>query len=430
MNPLADRLRPASFDDMVGQTHLLGPNGALRRIVGAGFLPNMIFFGPPGTGKTTAANIIAQASEKTLCRLNATTASLSDIRAVTEQSGSLFGSGGVLLYLDEIQYFNKKQQQSLLEFLEDGRVTLIASTTENPYFYIYNALLSRSSVFEFRAVTPEETLPALKRGLALLNRENDGAVTADDSVLYAIAQSGAGDVRRALGLLENAYFATLGSGTHGDAAITRELLGVLMPQAMAVFDRDGDSHYDTLSALQKSIRGSDPDAAVFYLAKLLEGGDLFSACRRLLVIASEDIGAAYPMAAAITQACVTSARELGLPEARIPLANAAVMLATAPKSNASYLAYERAAADIRAGRGQKIPDHLRDAHYEGSEKLGHGQGYQYPHSFPDHYVRQQYLPDDLTDAVYYEYGENKTEQAARAYAEKIGALKKRDGRPV
>ena len=416
MQPLADRLRPESFADMVGQKHLVGEDGALRRILSSGFLPNMIFFGPPGTGKTTAADIIARTSGKTLRRLNATTASLSDIREVTKETGSLFGSGGILLYLDEIQYFNKKQQQSLLEFLEDGRITLIASTTENPYFYVYGALLSRSSVFEFRAVSPADTESALLRGLALLNRENGTEKTFSDGALSSIAASGAGDVRRALGLLENAFHA---AGSDKNAPITTELLRVLSPSSMAVFDRDGDAHYDTLSALQKSIRGSDPDAAVFYLAKLLEGGDLFSACRRLLVIASEDVGQAYPLAAAVTQACVTSARELGLPEARIPLANAAILLATAPKSNSAYVAYEKAAADIQAGKGEKLPEHLRDAHYGGAAKLGHGTEYRYPHSYPNHYTPQQYLPDDLVGTVYYEYADNKTEQAAKAYAEKI-----------
>ena len=418
MPPLADRIRPKTFDDMVGQQHLVGEDGALRRILSSGFLPNMIFFGPPGTGKTTAADIIARASCKNLRRLNATTASLSDIREVTAETGSLFGNTGILLYLDEIQYFNKKQQQSLLEFLEDGRITLIASTTENPYFYVYGALLSRSSVFEFRAVSPGDVEPALIRGLALLNEENGAEKTFGDGVLSAIAASGAGDVRRSLGLLENAYHT---AGPARDAVLSMDLLRTLAPSSMAVFDRDGDAHYDTLSALQKSIRGSDPDAAVFYLAKLLEGGDLFSACRRLLVIASEDVGQAYPLAAAVTQACVTSARELGLPEARIPLANAAVMLATAPKSNSAYVAYEKAAADVHAGKGEKLPEHLRDAHYGGAQKLGHGTDYRYPHSYPNHYVPQQYLPDDLVGTVYYEYADNKTEQAARAYAERIRA---------
>ena len=420
MNPLADRIRPESFEDMVGQRHLLGEGGALRRILDVGFLPNMIFYGPPGTGKTTAANIIARTSGKTLCRLNATTASLSDIRDVIGETRGLFGTEGILLYLDEIQYFNKKQQQSLLEFIEDGRITLIASTTENPSFYIYNALLSRCSVFEFHAVDAKDIKEALKRGLARLNEENETRKQADDAVLGVMAQSGGGDVRRSLGLLENAFYAV---GRDAEAVITADLIKALMPASMAAFDRDGDAHYDTLSAPQKSIRGSDPDAAVFYLAKLLEGGDLFSACRRLLVIASEDVGAAYPMAAAVVQACVTSARELGLPEARIPLANAAILLATAPKSNSAYMAYELAAQDVRAGRGQRIPSHLRDTHYEGAQAMGHGEGYRYPHDYPNHYTAQQYLPDDLAKSVYYTYGDNKTEQAAAAYAERIGAKK-------
>ena len=414
IRPLADRMRPRSFDEMVGQPHLVGENGALRRLSESGFLPNMIFFGPPGTGKTTAANIIAESSGKTLCRLNATTASISDIRDVTQQTSNLFGVGGILLYLDEIQYFNKKQQQSLLEFLEDGRITLIASTTENPYFYVYGAMISRCSVFEFRPVSDADMIPALKRGLRRLNEEYGDSKEADEGFFSALAALGAGDVRRALGALENAFH------VERSAVLTPETLRALAAEsATAVFDRDGDAHYDTLSAFQKSIRGSDPDAAIFYLAKLLEGGDLLSACRRLLVIASEDIGQAYPLAAAVTQSCVAAARELGLPEAKIPLSNATILLATAPKSNSANEAYGRAAADLLAGKGKQVPEHLRDSHYGGAESLGHGTGYRYPHSYPGHWVEQQYLPDDLAGSVYYEYGENRTEQAAKQYAESV-----------
>ena len=412
--PLADRLRPRSFDEMVGQTHLVGKRGTLRQMMDRGFLPNMIFYGPAGTGKTTAANILAAASDKKLYKLNATTASLSDIRDIIAQTGSMFGMGGVLLYLDEIQYFNKKQQQSLLEFMEDGRITLIASTTENPYFYVYGAVLSRSSVFEFKTVEPAQIVPLLRRGLEMLNRENETERTASDAVLRGIAGAGAGDVRRAIGILEACYY-TAGD----DGVITAQIAADASPAGMGAFDRDGDGHYDTLSCFQKSIRGSDPDAAVFYLAKLLEGGDLISACRRLQVIASEDIGLAYPMAASIVQSCVSAARELGLPEARIPLAHATLLLATAPKSNSAICAYDAAAADVNAGKGTQLPDHLRDAHYPGAEKLGRGLSYRYPHDYPDHYVAQQYLPDDLKDKQYYVWGDNKTEMAAKAYAEKI-----------
>ena len=403
--PLADRVRPRDFDEMVGQQQLVGKNGILRRMVESGHITNMIFFGPPGTGKTTAANIIAERSGMTLRRLNATTASLADVKEVIDETSTLLGSGGILLYLDEIQYFNKKQQQSLLEYIEDGRITLIASTTENPYFYVYNAIISRSAVFEFRPVSADDISRAIIRALGLLNGGSERVKLAPDALDY-LSGCGAGDVRRSLGLLENAFYLA----EAGDGIITKELLEGLTPKVLGSFDRSGDVHYDLLSCLQKSIRGSDPDAAVFYLAKLLEGGDLISACRRLQVIASEDIGLAYPMAAVIVKACVDSARELGLPEARIPLANAAVLLATAPKSNTAYNAINRAAADISAGKGQDVPVHLRSPKFT---------GYKYPHDFPNDWVEQQYLPDELKNTRYYEFGTNKTEQAAKAYWDKI-----------
>ncbi|MBQ4590714.1 MAG: replication-associated recombination protein A [Clostridia bacterium] len=404
LQPLADRVRPETFDDIAGQTHLFGPNGILRKMLTRGVIPSMIFFGPPGCGKTTAANVIAKASGKTLYKLNATTASLSDIRDVAKETDSILGIGGVLLYLDEIQYFNKKQQQSLLEYLEDGRITLIASTTENPYYYIYDALLSRCSVFEFKHVSPADIAKRLDDVIVRYYPD----LRLDDGVIDDIAHASGGDVRRALTMLEVAEGAA-----DIDEDGTRRIRSVkeFIPSvAQSGFDRDGDIHYDLLSGLQKSIRGSDPDAAVFYLARLLQGGDLISPCRRLMVIASEDIGAAYPMAAVITRACVESAKELGLPEARIPLANAAVMLATAPKSNSAYNAINAAAADIERGMGAEIPNHLRSPKFK---------GYQYPHDYPNHWVKQQYLPDDLKDRTYYEYAENKTEQAAKAYWDKI-----------
>ena len=397
--PAADRLRPDSFDKIAGQKHLVGEKGIIRKIAESGKLSSMIFYGPPGTGKTTCATILAANSGMELRRLNATTASLSDVKAVAAETEGMFGQNGILLYLDEIQYFNKKQQQSLLEYLEDGRITLIASTTENPYYYIYDALLSRCSVFEFKPVSASDMMPLLHRISAEICP--DGC---DEDALGFIANSAQGDVRRAVTMLDCA-------ASCAEGVVTKELVRQFVPSNMAgAFDRDGDVHYDLLSGLQKSIRGSDPDAAVFYLAKLLEGGDLISPCRRLMVIASEDIGAAYPMAAVICRACVESARELGLPEARIPLANAAVMLATAPKSNSAYLALDAAAADIRAGRGCEVPSHLRSPQFK---------GYKYPHDYPGHYVEQQYLPDDLVGTRYYSFGDNKTEQAAKQYWETI-----------
>lgn len=403
--PLADRLRPKTLDEMVGQKHLVGARGVLRRLLSSGRISNMIFSGPPGTGKTTAANIIAEQSGLALYRLNATTATLADVKQVAANTANVFGAGGVLLYLDEIQYFNRKQQQSLLEYMEDGRITLIASTTENPYMAIYNALLSRSSVFEFKPVEPDECVPALQRGLALLNRENGTEKTAPDDVLLHMAERSSGDVRRALGILENAFFVA-------DGAITDEDADRLAPSFGGIYDRAGDAHYDMLSGLQKSIRGSDPDAAVFYLARILAGGDLLSACRRLQVIASEDVGQAYPLAAVVTRACVESAKDLGLPEAAIPLANATVLLATSPKSNASYVAYHAALEDVNAGLGTLPPVALQSPLFK---------GYVYPHDHENHYVKQQYLPNDLKDRHYFTFGTSKNEQAARAYLEYIRA---------
>ena len=405
--PLADRMRPESLDDIVGQSHLFGPKGTLRAMLMRGRITNMIFSGPPGTGKTTAANIIAKSSGMRMFRLNATTASLADVKKVAEETRTMFGADGVLLYLDEIQYFNRKQQQSLLEYLEDGRITLIASTTENPYFAIYNALISRSSVFEFKPVPHAECARALRRAWDILNREEGVSKTASDELLLELASYGGGDVRRSIGILENAFALT-------DGVLSEDIIHSLKPSFTGSFDASGDVHYDLLSCLQKSIRGSDPDASLFYLAKILSGGDLLSACRRLQVIASEDVGGAYPMAALIVRACVESARDLGLPEAAIPLSNAVVLLATAPKSNAAHDAYFRALADVEAGLGNDIPTHLRSPLF---------QGYKYPHAFPHHYVEQQYLPSDVKDRRYYEFGTSKTEQLAKTYYDMIRGKK-------
>ena len=403
--PLADKLRPTCFDEIVGQTHLISKkSGVIRKMVEAGRITNMIFFGPPGTGKTTVANIIAKNSDMQLYRLNATTASLADVKEVINQSSNVFSQNGTLLYLDEIQYFNKKQQQSLLEYIEDGRVTLIASTTENPYFYIYDALISRCSVFQFAGISPKEITPLLKRAVNVLNAESGLNKSADDDALVFLAECSRGDVRHSITLLEGAYYAC-------DDNITLEAAKAFIPGVSAgLFDRDGDVHYNLLSALQKSIRGSDPDAAVFYLARLLEGGDILSPIRRMLVSASEDIGLAYPQAAQIAYSLCETAKVLGLPEARIPLASCAVMLATAPKSTSAYDAMDAALKDIRSGKGSTFPEHLKSPLFK---------GYEYPHTHPGHWVEQQYLPSDIKNTKYYKFGDNKTEQAAKAYWEGI-----------
>lgn len=397
---LADILRPQTIDDIVGQKHLFGERGVVRRMINSGRITNMIFFGPPGTGKTTAASVIAKLSDMDFHRVNATNTSMSDVKDILSGSTSLFGSRGTLLYIDEIQYFNRKQQQALLEYIEDGRVTLIASTTENPHFYVYNAIISRSSLFEFKPIEPTECAKMLYRALDYLNRENGTDKTVSQSTAEYIANAAGGDVRRAIGLFENAYFASDGEIIPSDADQFNYGVG----------NYNDDVHYDMLGCLQKSIRGSDPDAAAFYVAKMVEQGDIISLCRRLQVIASEDIGLAYPMAPAIVKACCDSARELGLPEARIPLGHAALLLATAPKSNTQHLAVDAALEDVRAGRGLVPPVHLQSPLFK---------GYKYPHDYPNRYVEQQYLPDDIKDKRYYFPGDNKNERAADEYWKKI-----------
>ena len=414
--PLADRIRPQSLDEVLGQGHILGQDGLLRRVIDSGKIPNMVFYGPSGTGKTTVANIIAQQSGRALRRLNATTASLADIRDVMEQVGTLLAPNGVLLYLDEIQYFNKKQQQSLLEFIENGKITLIASTTENPYFTIFNAILSRSTVFEFKMLTADDLLPAVDRGIALQARELGVEAVCEDGVRRHLAASCGGDVRKALNAVE--LLMTASRIRDGVLTITLDDARLVAQRSAMRYDRDGDDHFDTASALMKSLRGSDPDAALHYLARLLEAGDMLTAIRRLLCSASEDVGMAYPQAASIVKSCVDSALQLGLPEAQLPLAQAAILLATAPKSNSVVNAIGAAMADVRAGRTGDYPRHLQNVHADGAG-FEREQGYLYPHLYPGHWVAQQYLPDAIKDHVYYEYGPNKNEQAAKAYWDRI-----------
>lgn len=426
--PLADRMRPQTIDEVVGQRHILSKDGILYRIAQSGRAANLIFYGPPGTGKTTVARIIAKQAGKKLYKLNGTTASTADFKEIISSLDTLEGRNGIVLYLDEIQYLNKKQQQTLLEFLENGQITMIASTTENPYFYIYNAIISRSTVFEFKAVTPDEIEAALQRAVSVLTEEaaqENLTLTLEDHVLRSIALSCGGDVRKSINTLEIAYLSA--SVENGIKSITAQQLQTVSQRAALRYNKSDDVHYDLLSALQKSIRGSDENAALHYLARLLEAGDLISPCRRLLVIASEDIGMAYPMCAVIVKACVDSALQLGLPEARIPLAQAVVTMATAPKSNSSYAAINQAIADVRAGKVGDFPRCLQNKHFDGAEVEQKGQFYKYPHDYPDHYVRQQYLPDILQGTVYYHFGQNKTEDAARRYRETLLAnLKNRE----
>ena len=414
--PLADEIRPKTLDEVVGQKHILGKDGLLRRIIEGGDIPNLIFYGPSGTGKTTVANIIAQRTNRPLHRLNATTASISDIKDIIADIGTLLAPDGVLLYLDEIQYFNKKQQQSLLEFMENGKITLIASTTENPFFYVFGAVLSRSTVFEFKQITAEDALPAIDRGVDLLNERLGGTLVLEDGVREHIASACGGDIRKAMNALE--LLSSAARREEGKLVISLEDAQTAAQKSAMRYDREGDNHYDIASALMKSLRGSDPGAAVHYLARLLEAGDLITAIRRLLCSASEDVGLAYPQAVPIVKACVDSALQLGLPEAKLPLSEAAILLATWPKSNSACMAIDAAMADVRAGRTGDIPRELQNVHAD-SAGMEREQGYLYPHDFPGHWVKQQYLPNELKNRKYYQYGDNKTEQAARRYWEEI-----------
>ena len=416
MRPLADEIRPQTLDEVCGQRHLLGEGALLRRLIENGTDTNLIFYGPSGTGKTTVANIIAKRAEKTLYYLNATTASLQDVKNIIGDVDTMLAPKGVLLYLDEIQYFNKKQQQSLLEFLENGKITLIASTTENPYFYIYNALLSRCTVFEFKPLTVEETIPAVERALRIEQERSQLPFAWAEDMPKTVAAGCGGDVRKAVNAVELLYRSA--KPKDGGLYVTSNDALQLSQHSAMRYDWEGDDHFDLLSALQKSIRGSDPDAAVYYLGRLLVAGDLLSPCRRLLVIAAEDIGLAYPQAIVVTKACVDAALQIGLPEARLPLAEAAVLLATAPKSNSAHDAIIAAMEDIRHGAVGDIPRHLKNVHADsvGAEKAA---AYKYPHVYPNHYVKQRYLPETLGDKRYYEYGPNKTEQAAKRYWDDI-----------
>lgn len=411
--PLADKIRPKSLADVVGQEHILGEGKPLRRIIESGKVPNMIFYGPSGVGKTTVARIIAENCGMSLYKLNGTNASLADIKDVVADIGTFGSENGILLYLDEIQYLNKKQQQSLLEYIENGDITLIASTTENPYFAIFNAVISRSTVFEFKPVTAEQLKPSIHRAFAVLAEENGCEVDITDELVEKIAFSCGGDVRKAINTAELAVMC--GNISDGKVVITEDSLDILAQRSNMRYDRDGDQHYDILSAFHKSVRGSDENAALHYAARLIAAGDIISLCRRMLCIASEDVGLAYPMAVPIVKACVDSALQLGLPEAKLPIAEAIILMATAPKSNSACLAIDAALADVESSDALDFPRHLQNKHFDGKGAAVIGQHYLYPHDFLNHYVAQQYLPDALKDRVYYEFGDNKQEQAALQY---------------
>ena len=415
--PLSDKIRPSSIEDIVGQEHLLGKGKLLRNIIDSEALPNMIFYGPSGVGKTTLAKILAKHTSKRLFKLNATTASTADIKDIIAQIDTFTAPNGILLYLDEIQYFNKKQQQTILEFIETGKITLVASTTENPSFYIYNAILSRSVIFEFKAVSSNEIKKALIRVIKFIEKEENVEVIASDNVLEYIATLAAGDVRRAINFLELCNLSS--TIKNKSKKISLDTATQLNFSGNIRYDKAGNEHYDTLSAYQKSMRGSDPNAAIYYLARLLSSGDLISACRRLMVCVCEDVGLAYPQIIPIVKSCVDIAMQVGLPEARIPLADAVIMVCLAPKSNSAYAAINNAMSDISSGKIFPFPRQLQNNHCDASDVKNKGQFYLYPHDFENHWVAQEYLPKELKNTKYYIPDKNKIESSFNSYWNKI-----------
>lgn len=421
--PLAEKLRPKTLKDIVGQEHILGKSCLLSNLIKNGNIPSLIFYGPPGTGKTTTANIIAEKTNKRLFKINATTASLSDIKNIISEINPITCPNGILLYIDEIQYFNKKQQQSLLEFTENGKITLIASTTENPYFYVYNALLSRAQVFEFKAISKEEIKKAIKRGIKFLESENKTKISISKELIDKISSNASGDVRRAINMLEICF---LSSKTNGEKTTinSEKILGELTNSYSHSYNNTGDDHFDLISAFQKSLRGSDPDAAIYYLARLLEAGELMIACRRLLVCACEDVGLAHPNIFTQVKALVDIALQVGMPEARIPLADGVILVALSPKSNSAYKAINTALQDIQNGKIFMPPRHLQNIHCDGQEVDKENlQTYKYPHDFKNHWTPQQYLPEEIKNTKYYYPQENKNETAFKNYRKKITGQK-------
>lgn len=397
--PLAFRMRPNNIDDVLGQAHLVGPDKIIRRMVDAKRLASMILYGPPGTGKTSIASAIAGSTKYAFRMLNAATDSKKDLEIVVAEAKM---SGTVILLLDEVHRLNKIKQDYLLPHLENGRVILIGATTENPYISISPAIRSRVQIFEVKPLSPQDMKSGLERALSdEKNGLGNYSVQIADDVLNHFANVTNGDIRSALNALELAVLSTQADGD-GQIVITKEIAEECLQRKRLTHDKDGDAHYDVISALQKSIRGSDVNAALYYLAILMEAGEIVIACRRLLIIAYEDIGLGNPGATERTVAAVQAAEKVGLPEASIPLAYAVTELALSPKSNTSYRAFNAAMADVQAGKGGPVPDHLKDSHYSGAAKLNRGVDYQYPHSFPGHWVKQQYLPDNIKNREYFQ----------------------------